>query len=113
MQQVITQSLRAWELIPAKSPVRGYLVTNEENHLQQKRKGMLSRQTEILEQIVDGKLLGKYTKSGTKSVYSSKNKHHRESFNTQNYTVQMNDNWRIILSRKNAVVGNKTREVSL
>ena len=111
----------AWEPLPRKSPESRCLVSKEVDDLQQKTKRMLSRKTEILAQIVDAKLLEGYiqgskpkrnTKSGIKRIYSSKDQHPRESFNTDRYTIKMNDNFRIILSRKNAVVGNTTQGVT-
>ena len=108
------QSLMARDLVPIESPERRCLVANEE-HLQQKRKRMQSRKTEILAQIVDSKLLEKYTQGdeskgcntndGTNLIYSCKDQYSRECFNTNNYTIRMNDNFKVILSRKNAVIG--------
>ena len=104
----------ARDLVPIESPERRCLVANEE-HLQQKRKRMQSRKTEILAQIVDSKLLEKYTQGdeskgcntndGTKQIYSCKDQYSRECFNADNYTIRMSDNFKVILSRKNAVIG--------
>ena len=109
------QSLMARELVPIESPERRYLVANEEIHLQQKRNRMQSRKAEILAQIVDSKLLEKYTQGdeskgcntndGANQIYSCKDQYSRECFNANNYTIRMNDNFKVILSRKNAVIG--------
>ena len=109
------QSLMARELVPIESPERRYLVANEEIHLQQKRNRMQSRKAEILAQIVDSKLLEKYTQGdeskgcntndSANQIYSCKDQYSRECFNANNYTVRMNDNFKVILSRKNAVIG--------